>query len=58
LLVLANQNFGFTPEQTLNMGWTLLQNMLEEYNSLMNGDKKQEDASLGELSKIPGVKIG
>jgi len=55
--VIANQDFGFTPQQTLDMGWSLLQNMFEEYNSMMSKDNNEESSSISELSKIKGLKI-
>ena len=49
--MVANSNFGFTPEYTMSMGWTLLQNMLVEYSSMNN----TEDETKGNEISVNGV---
>ena len=43
--MIANYNFGFIPEYTLSMGFTLLTNMLAEYTHLMSKKKKKKAIS-------------
>jgi len=56
--VIANYNFGFTPEYTLSMGFTLLTNMLAEYTHLMyNGDSEKATNSKKEIKIQKGTVI-
>ena len=56
--MIANYNFGFTPEYTLSMGFTLLTNMLSEYTNLMyNGDSEKSISNKKEIKVQKGTVI-
>ena len=56
--MIANYNFGFTPEYTLSMGFTLLTNMLSEYTNLMyNGDSEKSISNKKEIKLQKGTVI-
>lgn len=56
--MIANYNFGFTPEYTLSMGFTLLTNMLSEYTNLMyNGDSEKAISNKKEIKLQKGTVI-
>ena len=56
--MIANYNFGFTPEYTLSMGFTLLTNMLAEYTSLMNVDTDEKQGKFKVKQEMQGIVIG
>ena len=56
--MIANYNFGFTPEYTLSIGFTLLTNMLAEYTHLMsNGDSEKAISHKKEIKVQKGTVI-
>lgn len=56
--MIANYNFGFTPEYTLSIGFTLLTNMLAEYTHLMyNGDSEKDISHKKEINIQKGTVI-
>lgn len=56
--MIANYNFGFTPEYALSMGFTLLTNMLAEYTSLMNVDNNEKQDKFNVQQDMQGIVIG
>ena len=58
---MASINFGFTPDYTLDMSYTFLMHMLDEYielNTPEDEKEKKKELSLMDMAVIPGVRIG